>query len=106
MVPAVQVAQAVGTHNPNKLGIPTLGFESPQSFFGVTGVHLLFDVGHDKTRVLGNAVRISKALAVLIGDRGVFQRVLARHQPPYPIKSQCFHRIKGDGIMAAMGRIE
>ena len=106
VVPAMQVGEAVGAHDPNEIGLFQLTREGEQGFCSVVGIGLALKIGHHKARMFCDELGQGKAIVVFAGLTWVFQWILRGHQPPDPIELQALHGIEGNHVVTVMGRIE
>ena len=105
-MPAMQRGQTIGTHDPDKFTVTAFLPQQPQGISGISALHLLFDIGHDKTRMPGNAFGVFQPFSIFASFTGVFEGILRRNQPPDPIQLQMFQGIKRHHQMTTMGGIE
>ena len=86
IMPAVETCETISAHDPDEVGFGHGLFECGQSLRRVVAVDLVFEIGDFEARVVGDEFGVGEAGRIFTGFFGVFQGVLWRDQPPYPIE--------------------
>ena len=98
--------QAVGTHNPDKVGLGKPFGQSSECIGGVTGTEFRFEVADMNAGMTSHESGVFEALNKRGHAVAGLEWILRRDQPPQFIEGKIFQRQQADVAMAFMSRVE
>ena len=92
IVPAVQIGEAVGAHDPHEIGALQHRRHAVERLGRSARTDLPFKVGHDKAGMPRDLSREGEARLVFACLTRSLQRILRRHEPPHPVERHFLQR--------------
>src|SRR5215470_7987154 len=106
LLPAMEAAQIVGAHDPNKVNAAAARPEIANHIVGVAHADLGLEAGDVDARVMRERARRRDALGKRAQAAGVLERIAWSDHPPDAVEAEPPHRDQAGGPMRLMRRIE
>src|SRR5258707_6286473 len=106
LLPAVERAQIVGSHDPDKMDPRAVRYQISDDVVRITYADLGFDAGNLHAGMTGELACRRHALIERSKSRGVLERIAGRDQPAHLVERQSFYGQQASGKMRLVRRIE
>src|SRR5260370_3333359 len=106
LLPAVERAQIVGSHDPDKMDPRAVRYQISDDVVRITYADRGFDAGNLHAGMTGELACRRHALIERSKSRGVLERIAGRDQPPHLVERQSFHGQQASGKMRRARRID
>jgi len=106
MAPARELAQIIGTHEPDEAHIREAAAQLAHRICGILGAQALLDIGCDDAPSIGDAARLGEALRERGHARARLQRVAGLDHEPELVQPQMDDRLARNMQMPLMRRVE